>query len=151
MKTKLNFINSLIAVFVLIANSELIAQELDKKSYSFSTIKLQPKILFEPVLETKNITFTKDTSFSFSEMRQTNYYINSEALNDRLFSNFTVVENTYKDYSDFFRLCSPLDNGIANNESGGDRILSMVLNNFVNNAIFNGRGPITRLFNLKTE
>jgi hypothetical protein len=121
-------------------------QNSEKEIYSFSKLKLESKLVFPSNMDSLKITINKDRGFSFLKENVGNYVFDSKALNERLFSNINIIENTYKNNRDFFRLCGPLDNGIVNTVNSGDEMLSNILNNFVNNVLFDGRGPITRLF-----
>ncbi|WP_299525013.1 hypothetical protein [Winogradskyella sp.] len=126
------------------------AQNSGEKPYSFTDIVAIPKIDYESELLSLDTSFDDTKSFSFFDATNNiDFKPNSEELNTKLFSNIKIIENTYKDYSDFFSLCSPLDDGIANNVNSGDRMLSMVLNNFINNVLFKDRGPLTRLLSSK--
>ncbi|WP_339757203.1 hypothetical protein [uncultured Winogradskyella sp.] len=116
------------------------SQNLDEKKYSFSTIKLESKIVFEFKLDSVNTAFKNDDPFSFSDINQTNFKLNSEELNTKLFSNFKLIENTYIDYTVYLRGCGPLEDGITNSVNSGDLMLSMVIDNFVNNVFFKGKG-----------
>jgi hypothetical protein len=130
----------------LLSIPDIYTQNSEKEIYSFSKLKLESKLVVPSNLDSLKITINKDRGFSFLEENVGNYVFDSKALNERLFSNITIIENTYKDNRDFFRLCGPLDNGIVNTVNNGDEMLSNILNNFVNNVLFKGRGPITRLF-----
>jgi hypothetical protein len=132
------------------------SQDLNNETYAFSQLKLGSESIFKSQLDSftinvlKEISFdTKKTHFPIYDITEINYTFDTKTLNKRLFSNLKIVITTYKDYSDFFRLCSPLDEGVANNVNSADRMVSMVLNNFINNVVFKDRGPLTRLFSSK--
>lgn len=133
-------------LILLLSIPAIYTQNSEKEINSFSKLKLESKLVVPSNLDSLKITINKDRGFSFLEENVGNYVFDSKALNERLFSNITIIENTYKDNRDFFRLCGPLDNGIVNTVNSGDEMLSNILNNFVNNVLFKGRGPITRLF-----
>lgn len=111
------------------------SQEADIKSHSFSTIKLQRKIVFEPILDSKNTPYYEKTSFLLSEINKANYNITAEELNARLFANIKIIENTYLDQEQFLRGCGYLEAGVTNPVDGAGLMFSMVLNNFVNNIL----------------
>jgi hypothetical protein len=111
------------------------SQDLDKKSYLFSDIKLEPKLVYESVLVSMDTLFTKEPTFSFSEMNQTYYNYNSKELNERLFSNINSIENTYIDHETFLRGCGYLENGVTNPIDSAGLMLSLILNNFLNNVL----------------
>ncbi|TXD83085.1 hypothetical protein ESY86_11365 [Subsaximicrobium wynnwilliamsii] len=79
--------------------------------------------------------FTKEPTFSFSEMNQTYYNYNSKELNERLFSNINSIENTYIDHETFLRGCGYLENGVTNPIDSAGLMLSLILNNFLNNVL----------------
>jgi hypothetical protein len=142
---------SLAFVIIMVATPPFIhSQETDIKSYSFSTIKLQPKIVFEPVLDSVNTLFTENSTLSFAQMDmdQTNYIIKSKALNKRLFSNIKIIENTYLDHDRFLRGCGYLEDGITNPIDGAGFMFSSILNNFVNNVLLT-KGIFSKNYYLK--
>ncbi len=119
-------------IFGVFTTPFLYAQNLDK-NYSFSTIKLESKIVFESELDSLYSSFKNDEPFSFSDINLTNFKLNSEELNTKLFSNLEIIKNTYIDYSDYLRGCGPLDDGITTNVNSGEILLSNIIDNLVNN------------------
>ena len=138
-------------VLFMILSLSGFAQSLDEKSGLFTPLDLYDQLSFDINIGLYNNPNQNDTFVLLNDMNTSTFKVDSEKLNTKLFSNIEIIENTYKDYRDFFRLCSPLDNGIANTGNSGDEMLHNILNNFVNNVLFNGRGPINRLFNVRSE
>ncbi|MAB49893.1 MAG: hypothetical protein CMC05_14820 [Flavobacteriaceae bacterium] len=112
----------------------------EENIYSFSSIKLESKIKLEPQLDSIYNTISKKQSFSLHDVNPMKYNFELNELNNKLFSNFEIIENTYFDYKDYLRGCGPLQDGITNNVNTGDLMLSMFLDNLVNNYIFKGKG-----------
>tara|TARA_R100001369_G_scaffold1859_1_gene6057 strand:- start:205 stop:621 length:417 start_codon:yes stop_codon:yes gene_type:complete len=128
-------------IFILVTFQFIYSQESARKSYSFSTIKTQPKIIFGVVLDSVNTSISNNTTFSFSQLNQTNYIFNVKELNENLFSNLNLFDNNYKDYTNYFMRCGYLEDGISveiNNP--GDVMLSNIIDSFVNNYL------VTNLF-----
>lgn len=116
------------------------SQNLDEMNYSLSNTKLESNIAFKPKQDLVKYTFQKHESFLFSDLNLTNLKLKSQNLNRKLFSNIKIIENTYMDYTDYLRGCGPLDDGITNTVNSRDLMLSVFLDNLVNNYIFKGKG-----------
>ena len=116
------------------------SQNLDEMNYSLSKTKLESNMAFKPKLELVKYTFEKHESFLFSDLNLTNLKLKSQNLNRKLFSNIEITENSYMDYTDYLRGCGPLDDGITNTVNSRDLMLSVFLDNLVNNYIFKGKG-----------
>ncbi len=135
-------------IIMLITIPFIYSQNLDKKHYSFSALKLDYNVSFKTNLDSLNTSFRNDEffsfrnniSFAFYDSNFADFEINLEKLNESLFSNFEIVENTYLDYSNYLRGCGPLDDGIVNKVNSGELMLSNIIDNFVNNYIFKGKG-----------
>ncbi|WP_299525010.1 hypothetical protein [Winogradskyella sp.] len=115
------------------------SQDIVQSEYSFSNNFLEPKHFFDSELKAITNIMNQNRSFQYQYDNSNNHVLTVQALNKKLFSNFKIVENTYKDYGSFFILCAPLNDGISNSIDSRDAILSYILNNYINNFIFKGR------------
>ncbi|WP_178990922.1 hypothetical protein [Winogradskyella schleiferi] len=127
-------------ICVMTSISVTYSQNLDEMNYSLSYTKLESNIAFKPKQDLVKYTFEKNESFLFSDLNLTNLKLNSLNLNRKLFSNIKIIENTYMDYTDYLRGCGPLDDGITNTFNSSDLMLSVFMDNLVNNYIFKGKG-----------
>jgi hypothetical protein len=120
------------------------SQELEKQKYDFSTVELNSKIIFKPELDLKYFSFRNDKSFISSDV---NFTFDSDQLNKKLFSSFEIIENSYLDHEQFFRGCGYLEDGLYNPVSSGGLMLSLIINNFINNIVLDGKGLFARFLN----
>jgi hypothetical protein len=117
-------------------------QSLNEKPLFFKPIELNDIILFDKDFDVFTDSYQNVTFSMLNEGTKSYFPYNTEQLNEKLFSNITIVENTYKYYDDFFRLCSPLDDGVANTvDSHAGAMLGHILNNFLNNYILKSSEP----------
>ena len=87
-----------------------------------------------------------DTLVLLNDVETSTLKVDIDALNTKLFSNISIIENTYLDQNKFLRGCGYLEDSVTNPVDSAGLMLSLVLNNFVNNVVFKDKGPLTRLF-----
>ena len=115
------------------------------KSYSenpllFKPIELNEEYLFDENFDLYNNSYHNNNYVMLNDINTTHFEYNTEKVNAKLFSNFKLIENTYGDYTEYLRGCDNLEDGITNHIKSGVLILSMIINHFVNNILFEGRG-----------
>ncbi len=86
------------------------------------------------------------TLLFLNDVEPSTFKVDIDALNTKLFSNISSIENTYLDQNKFLRGCSYPEDGVTNPDDSAGLMFSLVLNNFVNNVVFKDRGPLSRLF-----
>lgn len=128
-------------IYLLISLSSVYlshSQDLDKSIF-FIKKNVEHEIVFG---YNTNITF--DYSYNNININSpliydfylTNLEFNPNKFNSRLYTKFTFTENNFIDYTEYLRGCGPLDDGITNNIKSGGFIISMTIDNLVNNVIF---------------
>lgn len=127
-------------IITLITIPSIFSQNTDRKHYSFYALKLDSIVLLKPNFDSINTSLKVDTSISSYDLNLTDFKIDSEKLNKKLFTNFKYQETNYIDVSDYLRGCGPLEDGITNSINSGELMLSNIIDNFVNNYVFKGKG-----------
>jgi hypothetical protein len=61
--------------------------------------------------------------------------IDTQVLNKKLYDHSQVVQNSFLNHEEFLRGCGLLEDGISNSFDSGEMMLSLVLNNFINNVV----------------
>ncbi|WP_179333743.1 hypothetical protein [Winogradskyella costae] len=118
----------IVSVFMLLISSLCSAQTLDFKKVDFSTSAFSNEELtaFEftkiatplPLLLQQN-----DSKFSMLDT-DTDFKIDSEALNTTLFSNLKLSENDYQNNFNYIRGCGPLEGGLTHTVNSSDIMIS---------------------------
>lgn len=129
-----------ILILTIICIYSLNAQEIEPKYYSFSTTRLEYRPIHTSILDTLNYSFKTNTeSLLLYDLKFSNDEFYVKEINTRLFSNLKFTKNTFISPNSNLR-CKPLDNGITNEINSRDVMLSNILDNFVNNILFKGKG-----------
>ena len=121
------------------------AQDLEGKLHSDIGIEAS-STYFESELSHLKILFGNNKSSSFINSSSINFKINIHKLNKNLFSNLHFIENTYINFNEYLRGCGPLVNGISSPINSGELILSITIDNFINNILF-PKGVFSSLLN----
>jgi len=128
------------SIFILTTGFYSYSQNSDN---NISTIKLESEINYRSELSSPNyfsLNSNKSLQFSYTSFR-----FNTKKLNTKLFSNFKIFKkNSYIDYSNYLRGCGPIENGFTKNIKSKDLMLSNIINNFINNYVFSGKGVFFR-------
>lgn len=136
--------NIISACFLLFFSSFCFTQTDDFNNVNFNS----PDFLNNYFLEFNSSKNVNSFQFPFQQNTLGNSVLSMDRdlelyalkLNTEMFSNFNLNKNTYATYSNYLRGCDPLDNGITNNLNGGELMLSMIIDNFVNNILFKDKG-----------
>lgn len=137
--------NLSLLIIVFISTLHLNSQEHTNNKYAFSTTKLSSYMTFSSDVYEQNYKIEVDTNpLLIYDLKYPSLEFNSEALNTKLFSNISIVENTYYDYAQNLRGCKPLENGITNTVNSKEVLMSSIFDNFLNNYLFEGKGIFFR-------
>lgn len=107
-----------------------------ERPYYFSKITLDSNIEFKSDLDAAENTLWNYKPIRPFDFNMSYLKFDTKNLNNKLFSNLEIIENSYIDYSEYLRGCDPLEDGITNSANSGDLMLSLVIDNLVNNVIF---------------
>lgn len=144
-------LNQLSLSFTKITENTYFENERFLSGYSFLDISFvqilkEKTLLFNPLEINNKFPFNKNFD-KYVNMYQTSNFIlfddqtieycpyTNKKLNEKLFSNFKIVENTYLDHERFLRGCGYLEDGVTNPVDSAGLMFSMVLNNLVNNVL----------------
>jgi hypothetical protein len=118
-----------------------------------SAIKLDTILKLESFGSLKTSFMKKKDSFSFFKSTNSDSvdfttfnFSNQELKKQLIIPQITFVENTFTDYTDYIRGCGPLEDGITKTVNSRDIMLSNIFDNFINNIVFKGGGPLNMIF-----
>ncbi|WP_458628473.1 hypothetical protein [Winogradskyella sp. PC D3.3] len=132
-------------VFMLILSSFCSAQMLDFKTTDFNSSALLNDELtaseFTTIATPLRFEFQQnDSKFSMLEA-DTDFELNSEIFNSKLFSNLNLFENNYQNDFNYSRGCGPLEDGLTHNINSSDVMISKFIdyavNGYLKSLIFN--------------
>ncbi|WP_299128271.1 hypothetical protein [uncultured Winogradskyella sp.] len=140
--------NKIYLIFFILSINFNYSQKIENSDTNFLNISLESKTVFkiDQDLTLKNNYFDH---FLLTSNPLSDYNFNTKKLNKQLFSNYRFIEHNYTSYESYLRGCGPLLNGITVPVDSDDLMLSMTIDNFINNILFDGRGPLVRLFSSK--
>lgn len=133
-------------VIMMMLGSLCLAQRFDHKIMFFSSLEFNDKLLFDGNFELYYKAYQNNQFVLFDERTTKHFSYTSKQLNEKLFSNFKIIENTYLDHERFLRGFGYLEDSVTNPFDSAGLMFSLILNNFATNLVFKDRGPLTRLF-----
>jgi len=132
-------------IFVLLLSIFCSAQTLEYKTVDFSSSEFLNTefTAFEFTTIVTPLTFEfqqNDAKFTMLE-GDTDFEINSEIFNSKVFSNLNLFENNYQNDFNYLRGCGPLKDGLTHTVSGSDvmisRAVDYAVNDYLKSLIFN--------------
>ncbi|MBF8148887.1 hypothetical protein ITJ86_03200 [Winogradskyella sp. F6397] len=123
-------------VFMLLISSFCSAQTLDIKTADFnSSVVLNDELTaseFTTIATSLRFEFQQnDSKFSMLEA-DTDFELNSEVSNSKLFSNLKLFENNYQNDFNYSRGCGTLEDGLTHNINSSDVMISRFVDYVVN-------------------